>query len=493
MYLLCSRIILVFFSLFFVSCSNIAFPKFEVKECIFYEDRISISFSSNPNQFLFVQSFSLFEDSTKISGTYKFDDNIATFYPNEKIKENRIYEVTISKDLEDINGNSLDIEFTYEYSTKKETERPYIKSITPDNDKILSESLKEIIINFSETIDKVSFNDSFSISPTVKYICEFTNNNETVKILFLEELKYETRYVITINTELMDINRNTLLSEYKSNFYNHYDNKPPEYKLFYINDEEIYLSSEIKNQNIPLDCDINLQFDENIEIEYLSSKIDIQPSLNYTLKINKNRKDSALLILNEPVWNKEYKLTILNGISDVSGNSIKENTSYILNFNNEINRPVTVEKVFIDLFTDQYIEINNYDTLTFDVEKFPPTNETVTTNVFIIFDISSLATTIKEFSLMDSFGMDCTNSCFSSIIIRNINILDETILSEDLKLSSIINSIEFDNKKICVVKISIELINTINKGLININLKNNVYDNLNNKLLESISWVINKQ
>ena len=236
-----------------------------------------------------------------------------------------------------------------------------------------------------------------------------------------------------------------------------------------------------------------MQFDENIEIEYLSSKIDIQPSLNYTLKINKNRKDSALLILNEPVWNKEYKLTILNGISDVSGNSIKENTSYILNFNNEINRPVTVEKVFIDLFTDQYIEINNYDTLTFDVEKFPPINETVTTNVFIIFDISSLATTIKEFSLMDSFGMDCTNSCFSSIIIRNINILDETILSEDLKLSSIINSIEFDNKKICVVKISIELINTINKGLININLKNNVYDNLNNKLLESISWVINKQ
>ena len=93
MYLFCSRIILVFFSLFFASCSNIAFPKFEVKECIFYEDRISISFSSNPNQFLFVQSFSLFEDSTKISGTYKFDDNIATFYPNEKIKENRIYEL----------------------------------------------------------------------------------------------------------------------------------------------------------------------------------------------------------------------------------------------------------------------------------------------------------------------------------------------------------------------------------------------------------------
>ena len=82
---------------------------------------------------------------------------------------------------------------------------------------------------------------------------------------------------------------------------------------------------------------------------------------------------------------------------------------------------------------------------------------------------------------------------FYLMIIRNINILDETILSEDLKLSSIINSIEFDNKKICVVKISIELINTINKGLININLKNNVYDNLNNKLLESISWVINKQ
>ena len=194
--------IILLFVLLLSACVQFPINNFEVKSCSFSETDVVISFSTVPNQYLFMKSFSLKEDSNEITGKYEFIDKKVVFTPDYGIKENFFYELVILSTAEDIDGNSLEKDYKQTFSTRTEFERPTILDISPYNEFQSSSEISEIKIYFSESIDDASFRKAINFVPAFNYVYEWENSNTIVKIYPTEKLQKETWYEIRISKSL---------------------------------------------------------------------------------------------------------------------------------------------------------------------------------------------------------------------------------------------------------------------------------------------------
>lgn len=491
--------IIIFFIFLFMSCAEIQFPAFVVEDCTFTLNSVEITFSNVPNQYLFIKSFSIKEDSDDLVGLFEFSDNKAIFYPNDGIKNNYLYEITISTNAEDTNGNSLEKDYKTTYTTRTEFIRPSIVKITPGHETQTDNEITEIIIEFSEPIDDVSFRNSLSFSPSFDYTYFWNNDSSIVHIFPTAKLNRETRYEVKISTKLMDKNRNTLLNGFRSTFFNYVDREIPTFTLSYEDNDSLhFLNSDVINKNIKTDETLILTFSEPINIEYVSSYIEIYPSLDVTIIPDKNTKDKATIVFTKGMeWGNTYRLTILHGLKDFSNNEIKTDCHYDITFNHEDNRPITIKKVLIDLQNPakNYFELENFCSLSFEPLYFSTSDSTpVPTNLYYIFDISKNAESIIDFSIMESFGIDFSNACFESLTTKKVNVLTELEILADAKLKGAYDSITDVEGKLCVVLIGLEIVNssTSNVGTLKFTMDNKVRDSLGNLMLDAYSCQVNK-
>lgn len=493
----CSVIFL--FTFFLVSCAELQFPYFKIEKCNFNSNNVEVMFSNEPNQYLFVKNFSIKEDSNELSGVFSFSGSKVIFYPDDEIKDNYLYEVTISATAEDIYGNSLAEDYKTTYSTRNEFIRPSVLKISSEHESQLTSEITEIKIVFSEPIDDISFRNSLSFSPSFDYVYSWENDNSTVHIYPLSALSRETRYVVKLSTKLMDKNRNTLLNDFTSTFVNYLDNEKTDFVLSYEKDETCQnLIKETNNENIKTNEKLTLSFSEEINIEYISSYIEIYPSLNLTITPDKKSKQKASIEFTKDMnWGDTYRLTILHGLKDLFGNEIETDCYYDLTFNNEDNRPIKVKKVLIDLQNpaENYFEFKDFDSLSFEPLYYSTSDSNpVPTNIYFIFDISSNAEKIIDFSVMESFNIEFSNACFESITVKKVNILSESDIESDSKLKSVYDSISNIEGKLCVVLIGLEILNstTSNVGTLKITMDKNIRDSLGNFMIDEYSCQVNK-
>lgn len=493
------RSVIVLFTVLLFSCAQLQFSEFTIESCDFVENTVKITFSAEPNQYTFIKAFSLKEDTSDTTGTFSFDANTVTYYPNNGIKANYLYNLSITTDAEDREGNSLRRKYEKTYTTRENFDRPSIIKITPANESNITSQVNEIVFEFSKPIDVDSFKSAFSISPYVTYIVTSENNDKTVKVQPIDLLKKNSRYNITVSKKLADKNRNFLLNDFKSTFINFDDKKIPEYS-FYWNDgvNDNFILEQSVNTKIPNDVKLILDFDEEIDINYIISYIEIEPSISVTVTPDKiSKKTATIEFSNNIIWNQEYTIKILKGIKDLCGNEIKDDHKYKIVFNNEKNRPVTLEKVFINLLNGNttFDEIKNFTTLTFDTANFPTTNIKTDTNIYAIFNISEDAACISELSVMNAFNITYTNSCLNSITVKTVNVMTEAQVNNNNQLKNAYDSITITEGKLCVVNIGIEIINSgnANTGVLTINFDKGIKDNLGNIMPKNCEYNINKQ
>lgn len=492
------RSLIILLTALLFSCAQLQFPEFTVDSCDFSEENVTITFSAQPNEYTFIKAFSIKEDSTDITGTFTFDDCKVIFYPDNGIRPDYLYDITISTDAEDVNGNSLARRYETSYTTREGFERPYIKSVTPQNDTDSITQIHEIIFEFSKPVDVNTFRNAFSINPSVDYIITTENDDTVIKVSPVELLKKNTRYEITISTKLADKNRNFLLNEFKTTFINNNDTQIPEYSLYWNDGTQDNILTSQNANSIPNDVELTIEFDEPIDINYVMSYIEIQPSLSITVTPDKIAKETAKITFSDDVeWGQHYTLKILKGLKDLCGNEIKTDQSFEIVFDSEKHRPVTLEKAFINLFNaSAYDEIANYTTLTFPTESFPTTNAPISTAIYAVFNISEEAANISALSVMNAFSTTFTNSCFNSITAKTVAVLTETQVNSDTLLKNAYDTITITNGgKLCVVKIGIEVINSGSAapGMLTIDFDKGIKDSLGNVLKTDCEYHINKQ
>jgi parallel beta-helix repeat protein len=126
---------------------------------------------------------------------------------NEKINAKDYYPLTKMVEIQ------IDTNITPDFKKSK-----IISTFPEFNSKNVSVNASEIIIKFSTPINTSSVEAALNISPYVNYTLVWEKNNTVLRIIFNEDLYYDTTYSITISTDAKDAQGNNLNSEFRLDF-----------------------------------------------------------------------------------------------------------------------------------------------------------------------------------------------------------------------------------------------------------------------------------
>jgi hypothetical protein len=496
---------LILFLFVFCSCTNTVIPYINIKGISFDSDSVCITLSEEPNQNKFMNAFSFSQDNEKVLGTYNFDKKTVTFYPHCKIEKHHDYFVEISTELEATNGHSLQYPYFYEYSLKNEKEPPYVVNTIPADETINYDEDLSLVINFSEPIDIYSFKDSFSISPTINYICIWNNDNSSVELKFEKQLEKNTTYKFSINTTLKDLNNNKIKDDYNSSFvYYPADGNVFDYSLLYYSPEEKPLSSDTLNI-VDNDVTFKLNFTNKINVDAVSSYISFFPSLKVSYEPDWKNSDSVVIKLAEtPDWGKKYTMIVKAGLTDIYSQKLIDQHEYSIQFSKEKDRPVEfvgaiLQKREDSIQPNDFFLINSdnvYTDLNIPVEGSSSTNpnqsesEVKKLDYYCFFRISDEAERLLIPSVLQNIRIQNTNSCIN-VIINNCSFINLTDIISSPFYDLIIND-ENSNWNFIIVKfdLRVQVYNPL--GEIKFLINKGIEDNIGNQLLDDLVFTYNK-
>lgn len=477
------------------SCGNSLLPPLQVNAVSVEQNKIHITFSSEPDRNSIIDAFSLTEDNTPLQGIFSFSENEAFFTPVTGIRDGYDYILTINAAAENIKGESLLSDYIYKFTTKKESSAPSIISVTPANQSSVTEAITELHFTFSKPVTPQSFSEAFSLSPAADNHFVWTADNSEVSVVFEKELKKNTRYTVKISTVLHDTDNNTLVRSFSSVFVNMPDIESPVYSISWKTESAngmIVPSSA--TENIPLSSQLILSFSEQIITDSLTSFISFKPSLGMTIEPDSETKKSAVITFTEkPEWGKLYTLQINKGIKDTAGNQTEETSDFNLVFNREADRPVSFITGLFSTGSGSWFSIgstNSYADMNLPVETFK-TIESVSVPFYLAFRISSDSPAINLISIMKNMSIDTTNSC-ASFHIKKMQILTKAEYESSEIKDITLTQEDTSEWNICIVKCIVEVQNEDNRGLIRFCFDSNISDTAGNKLNKDLIFTYNK-
>ena len=204
-------------------------PEFEVKSAVYDSSGIMVKFSNSVDMLSIAKSVALEEDESRIALTFGFMDDVVFIYPKNGIRSNYDYMLIISNEAEDVNACSLGKNFVYSFSTRPEKDRPSVVSMTPVNESRVLNDIDEIEIGFSESINRETFEKSFSITPSFDYSIMYKDSDTKVVVKAKSEIPSNKEYVIKINSTLEDLYRNTLPEDFTAVIYYKQDSSVPDF------------------------------------------------------------------------------------------------------------------------------------------------------------------------------------------------------------------------------------------------------------------------
>ncbi|WP_407399151.1 Ig-like domain-containing protein [Treponema sp.] len=475
----------------FSSCSNFFIPYFEVIDSSYDKEKIEIVFSSDIDDEKTRKAFLLTENGLSVSGTFSTSNKILCFYPQKGIQDNCEYEISIGTMAEDINGKSLKEKFYRTFNTKEETMNPKIMKIEPKINQ--DDSLVALEIIFSEPIQEESFQNAFKIEPQISFIVDFMEDDTKAHMIPTHKIPKGIMYKITISEDLKDKRNNPLEEPYEYRFKTGNDNAPPEYEVFYLNsaNNEITLNEQpYENHNVPPKAKVLLKFNEEINMEYIGSRIEIFPSTTKFSYESTSSINNMLTIYIDGNYGDYVYLTLDKGIEDLYGNKTEFEKKITMILDDENCRPVSFIKAYLQIDAD-----NNYKELSYGTQytylNLDPLyfgNDKIARNatLYLVFKISKGAKHLDYFSSLDALSFKTTNSC-CSISIKNAQIIStEQFTYHPLSLMDDLDG------TICAMKFRLEITNTNRSGLVEMNINRNVMDSLGNKLEKDISIAFNK-
>ena len=124
----------------------------------------------------------------------------------------KIYTVTVDTSIRSVDGDKLDVPYSFSFST----EQLNVRALYPKNGATNIPLNTKIWIAFSAPIDSSTLSTSFSISPPVKG--SFKNESGSFYFIPSNDLNPSTTYSVTIDTSLHSKGGSNLPSQYKFSF-----------------------------------------------------------------------------------------------------------------------------------------------------------------------------------------------------------------------------------------------------------------------------------
>lgn len=532
-----------------VSCGTIMLPPMEVADCQVGAATVVVEFTLPPDLASLENGLSVTEDGSRMEGKITISGKKAEFAPLYGIKDNYDYVVRIEAGTEDVNGHSLMETFVYEYSTRNDTSPFSVEFLAPEKlnheafpEKSLEaaeaenlvggeiqvfEELSTIQLEFSQPVDKKSLEDGLNITPAFEYFLEYGNNDCLVTVIPQKELEINQRYVISLASSVMDIQRNTLKKDASWSFFYRKDVQAPEISFQQTDKTEDLVFTEenhpsaVEGDNLELALGdwIVLEFSERLDLDEAASCIFLESAdtlaIAPTLEIIKDYKNGNRLALRPAwtgnsgnMWGSRWRLVVKSGIKDWAGNKTQGETELFLSYTLEAQRPpVFLGALLVDCEKQSNLRAcfspeNPFLSLELDPQFYPNRAEELPSRVelHLFFTLSGETSSLNSVSLMEHISLSASNDCCELTLKK---LLDQSagescknqfqeFCSELEKLGG--NPVpEMDqSNSLAMASFQVELLNRNSKGLVTLELGENVADSLGNALGRTVICQVNK-
>ena len=316
-------------------------------------EAVSLTFSADVPERLIESSFTLEEDDLPLDGTFVWlDDRTMRFQPHTPFSAHARYRITLATSAEDRDGNSLKEPFVHEFRGCADTERPALLSVTPADDSITDTVTPDLEFVFSEPMDRGSVLDGITISPPAAGYYTESANHAAFRFILTENLRWQTRYTMTIPGTVRDNNGNDKGSAETFSFFTGSDSRNPEIETVSVTrpDRTILVpdvpddNTETVTAGIEKDAAILIRFSEPVARESAGKNLTITPAVPYDTSWN---DDDAVLTLTPREhfpYDCLYTLVLAEGITDRQGNPLAASVTCKFRTDGAASRPPEIAR-----------------------------------------------------------------------------------------------------------------------------------------------------
>lgn len=257
------------------------------------------------------------------------NESAIEFKPLERLQAAATYLVTITG-MEDLAGNRLAEDFAWQFTTNIDTKAPKINTTSPsaEDDKI-SIALAHVLVEFDEPLDSNTVNQAtVSVATVVTQVLldgsvDYDSNNNSVKFTFAagSDLEYDTKYVVTLSSNMTDVAGNPI--EALSWYFTTNDGHVSPQVM------EVLPAVDATNVNILLSS-ISATFDKILQVDSVNSET-FQVLLNGeavagTVSLSDDGKVATFVFLpqSDLAFSTVYNIVLTSDISDLEGNTLSD-------------------------------------------------------------------------------------------------------------------------------------------------------------------------
>jgi len=371
---------------------------------------IWVQFSADADHPRAEEAFSLSENSRPMTGSFSWSGHRLAFTPTRPLQDGNDYEMAVLASAETTEGNSLQKDFRFAFTTRKESVRPTVCSVQPTDGSRVSGPLQAVVLTFSEPVDRASFLAAWSVSPDPGGSISFSPKGAVATFTPLAGWQPGTEYRITVSDALTDLCGNHLASALRTRFTAGADTIRPHLSAVYavLNGTPSPTPMDPGSATTPgtgFEATMGLQivFDKDVQRQDIESFIDIEPAWGFQIDPAGAPRATFLLAPTERfAWGTLYRLTIRGGVRDESGNATAADSTWFFRVDGAATRPPSIGCV---LFNGDPTPLAPFGNL--DLSAFAAGVDAVAWfDVYV--DLASGAS-IDPFSLMHSFTVTATN------------------------------------------------------------------------------------
>jgi methionine-rich copper-binding protein CopC len=293
---------------------------------------IVVTFSEWMNPGVTSASFHLSSSDGTVTGSTAWMDNNTTlvFVPSSGLMPSKAYTITIDAQAEDIFGNNLQTIFTSAFTTQvnqTDTTPPTVTSTVPTAGASGIEVTQNIILTFSEKMNKTSVETSFALKKGVSNVNGyFSWNPEATSCVFtpFTNLDYSTAFSATLSTYAKDFSGNRMVSPLSLSFTtrSESDVSPPAVT-------EVYPSN--MEENISIYATVVVSFSEPMDTSSASAAYQMSSQIGTVAGMTTWSGKNTTLIFTPSehlIPSSVYIINIDASASDVFGNRMTQAYSF---------------------------------------------------------------------------------------------------------------------------------------------------------------------
>ena len=208
-----------------------------------------------------------------------------------------------------------------------------IKSFAPSSERVNHDSLKQVSITFSQTMNRSRTENAFSLKKNDSPVNgKYSWNKNTLIFLPFNGFSKNASYMIEVSTEAEDRYGNSLSEKFISSFSTSVEEEIPFFISSIPEDKEV-----ITDYLLP----VTLFFSEPLAADSVYSSFSIMPQIKGHIALSDGDKNIAFTPLEKYEEGTDYTITVTEDLRDLSGNHTAEKLKIFFTIQ-ETEKPVLV-------------------------------------------------------------------------------------------------------------------------------------------------------